>query len=102
MRLIAGILLILVGLGWLASEIPLSQAQPGRSQPTGWRRTAHGWERSGTWTAETNGCRPAVHPVVIGLFQLFLALAFLVAFSTDRDAAQSGVGRRISRLARRT
>ena len=96
MRLIGWLLLILVGLGWLASEVPLAETRPERPLKADWRRTAQGWERPSTWPAQTKIRRPAVHPVVVGLLQLFLALAVLIAFSKDADAARRTADRHAS------
>ncbi len=99
MRLIGWILLILVGLGWLAAEVPLpgprtlSAPGPNDSLLSDWRRTDAGWERSAVWATEPKGCRPAVHPVVLGLLQLLLASAALIAFSKGEDWNRRATGR---------
>ncbi len=93
MRKIGWILLILVGLGWVASEVPLSGPGPNDAPQTGWRRTAGGWEDCGVWATQPKGCRPAVHPIVLGLLQLFLASAALIAFSRGEDWDRKTAGR---------
>ncbi len=84
MRLVGLLLLILVGLLWLASEAPLAAPQPSAETPTGWRRTAEGWELASLWPLHRAPREPALHPAVVGLLQLLLAATALVAFSGDR------------------
>ena len=88
MRPIGWLSLVLLGLGWLASEVPLAETQQERQVETGWRRTVDGWEHSSRWTSDGRICRPALHPSVVGLSQLLLALAALIALSKDRDPAR--------------
>jgi hypothetical protein len=80
MQRTAGMLLILVGLGWLASEIP---ATPNAEQPrtTSWRRTNDGWERAAWLYGEVSRRPPDLHPLVVGAAQLLFALAALVGLS---------------------
>ena len=80
MRLIGGIVLILLGLLWLASEIPLA-APPQKRPQTDWRRTCDGWEKKSWWVPEKPNHQPTLHPVVVGLLEVFLSLAVLIAFS---------------------
>jgi hypothetical protein len=46
-----------------------------------WRRTRDGWERPSRWALPRKSPAPAVHPIVVGLLEMFLALAALLAFS---------------------
>ena len=85
MRLIGWLLVILMGLGWLASEVPLPGSRPDGQPQTGWRRTCDGWERITWWTAQPETRRPVLHPTVVALLEMFLALAALVAFSRAPD-----------------
>lgn len=52
---------------------------------TGWRRTRDGWERPSRWTYRRRSRPPALHPIVVGLLETFLALAALLAFSETGD-----------------
>ena len=81
MRSIGWLVVLLLAAGWLASEIPLTDA-PAVSQdgPDGWRRTRFGWQQR-TWsTPEAPVRRPALHPAVVGLLELLLSVLALVAF----------------------
>ena len=81
MRRIVGVLLILWGLGWLASQIP---ATPDRQPPpSSWRRTCDGWERADWLSGDLSPRSPALHPVVVGLVLLLFASAGLVGFAPD-------------------
>jgi hypothetical protein len=82
-RTISWLVLVLLAVGWLASEIP--DAEPASNGPhdSGWRRTSLGWEHVSQWTPSAPPRRPALHPAVVGLLQLLLAAMALVAFSED-------------------
>jgi len=81
MRLIGWLLLVLMGLCWLASEISLEGAQ---TLPSQWRRTVDGWELKSSWARDPPDARPTtVHPAVIGVLQILLAVAALIAFSGE-------------------
>lgn len=83
MRLIGWLLLVLLGLCWLASEVSLQRTDAFESQ---WRRTVDGWELKSSWAREPSDARPAtVHPAVIGTLQMLLAVGALFAFSNERD-----------------
>jgi len=81
MRWLVGFFLLLVAVGWLACEIrlPETTAATGASLDS-WRRTRDGWEHASWLTAQTRSPAPALHPAVVGLLELFLSLAALVAF----------------------
>ena len=81
MRLIAWLLVVLLATGWLAAEIPLAETRSGTAPDSGWRRTAHGWERPSWRASDVRVHQPTLHPVVVGLVELFLASAALIAFS---------------------
>ena len=84
MRLIAVILLILLGLCWLAVAMPVTGTGPDRAdriKDDGWRRTTDGWERRSSWKPPYRASSPGLHPAVVGLLELQLSLAALIAFS---------------------
>jgi hypothetical protein len=81
-RHICVILLLLVGLGWVAAEIPLHDSDPSAALPT-WRRTVDGWERP-HWLSHESPCVRPMHPAAVGTTELMLALGALIAFSSGR------------------
>ena len=83
MQRIAGLLLMLWGLGWLASQMPSAADQP-QPPTTSWRRTCVGWERVERLQNTPSTLPPAVHPAVFGLGLLLFALAGLIGFSPDQ------------------
>ena len=86
MRLIGGLLLlILAGLGYLASELSLGNDSPQPEPTTQWRRTVDGWEKPDWLTSDPPIRRPALHPTVVGLLQIFLALGALLFFAEAAD-----------------
>ena len=89
-RLIGWLLLILLALGWLASELPSPAGRTEAAAKTDWRRTRDGWERP-TWiaaaTASTSG-RMMLHPALVGLLEVSLALAVLIAFGRDERSVR--------------
>ena len=48
---------------------------------TDWRRTRDGWEHSSRWTFRCEHRAATLHPIVVGLLELFLSVAALIAFS---------------------
>ena len=85
MRIIILLLLLLVGLGFLVAELPSAAGTPRSDVDQGWRRTGEGWQRP-VWLVPGAPVRPpTLHPLVVGLFQLFLAMGLLVAFSGVAD-----------------
>lgn len=81
MRWLAGFLLLLAAIGWLACEIRL----PAPTTATGasldsWRLTRDGWEQASWLTPPTSRPAPSLHPAVVGLLELLLSLTALVAF----------------------
>ena len=61
-----------------------AEASAVRSE-TAWRRTRGGWERPSRWTFHRKSRPPALHPIVVGLLEMFLASAALIAFSETGD-----------------
>ena len=83
MRWIGWLLLLLVAVGWLAAEVPLSGTPPATGLQTDWRRTRDGWQRMNWLSEEVPLRRPALHPGLVALFVLLLSVTALVAFSTS-------------------
>ena len=81
MRMILGLLLIILGLGWLASETPIGNDSLQLNCGTHWRRTVDGWERANWIVGDEVIRRPALHPTVIALLQMLLAIAALILFA---------------------
>lgn len=83
MRWVGWVLLTIAIAGYLAAEMP-SAAPPEPSPPGSlWRRTRDGWQHA-RWLAPDEAIpfrRPALHPAVIGMLQILLSAAALVAFS---------------------
>jgi len=87
MRLILPLALLVGGLGLLAAEIPSAESPHGNEQRSmvdgsdDWRRTVDGWQRSSDWDPAVKREAPALHPAVVGSFQLLLVLT--VALTLD-------------------
>ncbi len=79
MRMIVCLLLLLLGIGWLVSEIELAAAPSTDHGNTGWRRTRDGWERQNSWTDEQPAREPTLHPTLVGALQILFSVAALVA-----------------------
>jgi len=80
-RRVAWLVLVLAGLGCLAAKVPLSP--PADDQHwSAWRRTADGWERP-NWVIGTAAVAQTttLHPAVVGLLQVLVAVTALVALS---------------------
>jgi len=97
-RLIGYLLLVLLGIGWLAGEVELAAAAPSAGRvDTDWRRTRNGWERQSSWIEDTPPRRPALHPAMVGTFQLLASVAALIALpglmSWRRRTAQPSTGK---------
>jgi len=74
------VLVILIVLGWLATEL---QFRPRIDVPrveSPWRRTVDGWERRAWLPPEFSVQPPAVHPAMLGFVQALVSVAALVAF----------------------
>ncbi|NQU19661.1 MAG: hypothetical protein HQ567_00150 [Candidatus Nealsonbacteria bacterium] len=84
MRLIAGLLLILLVLGWLAVTLPVAKTEPDCAEgpiDDGWRQTTDGWQHRDGWAPHHRASLPGLHPAVVGLLELQLSLAALVGLS---------------------
>jgi hypothetical protein len=82
MQRIVAVLLVLWGVGWVASQIP---AAPEVQQPrtVAWRRTCDGWERAEQLFGDLSRPQPVLHPAVAGLVLLLFALAALSGLAPD-------------------
>jgi hypothetical protein len=90
MRRIGWLLLVLVGLMWVASRLPSERNSPAEDPAAAWRRTSHGWEQLDVQSAAERSTSPTLHPAIVGCLQVLLTLMALVAFS----AADSGRAKR--------
>ena len=96
MRLIVPLFLFIVGFGFLAGELPCSEAyRAGKNRPTAetssdWRRTADGWQRASDWTLAVKRETPALHPAVVGGFQVLLVLTVALALDLCCHAEKAG------------
>ena len=103
MRLVGWFFVLLMVLGWLAAELPLDGTSsdgrreevsraghpPGVALQDDWRRTRDGWERRSWWTPKSPVRRPALHPMVVVLLEVFLTLGALIAFSAAKEQRQT-------------
>lgn len=95
MQQIVGVILILFGLGWLASEMPIAPAEQPPTHETTWRRTCEGWERADWLRSDLSREQPALHPAILGLGLMFFTLASLIGLSSDVEQERP---RRVVRL----
>jgi len=85
MRWILPLLLLIAGVGFLAAELPCSEQyrveknRPVAEISSDWRRTAEGWRRASSWTELPAAHAPALHPAIVGSFQLLSVLAVSLA-----------------------
>lgn len=76
--------------GWSGSAdtAPADRVAVTRTEdPSGWRRTARGWEHESTWKSlEPQELAPAlrVHPVLVATLQVMMVLGALVLFEKPR------------------
>ena len=64
--------------------LSLAEIRTDAEVKTPWRRTVDGWEHTSRWTPEAGARPPALHPVVVGLLEMLLALAALIGLSEDK------------------
>ena len=83
MQRIVGLILILWGLGWLASQMPSMSDQSRSPANSSWRRTCVGWERADRLQGDAPPPPPAVHPAVLGLGLLLFALSGLIGLAPE-------------------
>lgn len=81
MRWIAWCLVFVIAMGWLASEVPLPESPAAAAKrPDCWRRTEDGWQWAWWLTPQIPVRRPALHPGAVGLLEVLVSIAALVAF----------------------
>lgn len=84
MRWIGWIVTLLMTVGWVATEMPVGEPLRVGLANTDWRRTRDGWQQP-TWLGASIPARePALHPGVVGVFQMLVSLMALVGFSKGR------------------
>jgi len=77
--------LLLGGLGLLAAEMPSSEPNHDSGHRSvvddsdDWQRTVDGWQRSSDWDLTVKHEGPALHPAVVGSFELLLVLTVWLA-----------------------
>jgi len=95
MRLIVPLFLLIVGVGFLAAELPLDQrslADANRQVveiSSDWRRTDAGWRRVSTWTEPSGVESPALHPAVVASFQVLLVLTVSLALDMGKTRGEN-------------
>jgi len=87
-RWIGWCVVLLIIVGWLASELrfpetPTASAKLSEKLPDCWRRTPDGWQRAEWLIPQIPVRRPALHPGVIGLMVLLVSILGLVAFPAE-------------------
>ncbi|HEX4414563.1 MAG TPA: hypothetical protein VH107_13105 [Lacipirellulaceae bacterium] len=84
MRFIVAIALMLISVGALSCQIELPpRARVSTPTSLTWVRTAHGWERPGTWFAKPIH-PPTLHPLVVAAAEcLASSLALLACCRQD-------------------
>ena len=82
MQRIVGVLLVLLAVGWLASQMP---APPDTKQPrtVSWRRTSDGWERAHWLYGDRSHRPPVLHPALVGMVLLLFASSALIGLGPD-------------------
>ena len=88
MRAVAGTIVVVLVLGYLASAVELPQAwsNAGASNITlmdGWRRTANGWEFREAWEQPSGALKHTpiawqIHPSLLATLQVLISLFALV------------------------
>lgn len=84
MQRIGWILLLLLALGWLASEVPCQGPAPSAEPATVWRRTRDGWEHKDRVLVAGPPFRPALHPALIAAFEVLLSATAMLALGRQR------------------
>jgi hypothetical protein len=76
--------LMLIVLGWVATELPSGTTGNEPTMATAWRRTRDGWVRHSTLVISQPAPPPHLHPAVLAAFEGLLSLAGMVAFLPRR------------------
>ncbi len=91
MHRIGWLVVILMILGWSASQIPSAAGHSQTTIDSGWRRAAGGWEHRNWWPMPKATRGVPLHPGLIGLLEMFLAAGALVAFSSRKKEEWQGL-----------
>ena len=87
MRRFVWVLLLLMAAGWVACQMPFSDtAARSERRLDCWRRTRDGWEIANWVMPEPPTRCPALHPGVVGLLELLVSIAALIAFPAQLGA----------------
>jgi len=96
MRTTIAILAVLLFTGWTLSEVKVpsdgtvasGDVAVDQASVSPWRHTADGWEKISDWEPITT---PSVslHPVVVGLFLLFISIFALIGFEAPAPQKSS-------------
>jgi hypothetical protein len=92
-RWIGCFLVFLLGVGWLTSQLRLSEPPTDAKPRLGcWRRTQDGWEQATWLSPEIPSRRPALHPGVVGTLELLVAVYALVAAPAQAGCLPTAAG----------
>ena len=84
--------LFCVAAGTGCPAISTAQAESTATAPSGWRRTADGWEKAETWRRPLRATQPTgaarLHPAAVAVLEVALALASL--FILGRKKVEHG------------
>ena len=87
---IGGLLLLLVAVGWLASELPPTGSASSDGLAADWRRTAQGWQRLPMAECDATIRQPSLHPLAAASLELFFALGAAAACSGKERMKEEG------------
>jgi hypothetical protein len=84
---IGWILAVLLGICWLATEIPspLGDRKAPAQEQVLWRRTVQGWERIDDWTFVVEKTPPALHPGIFSLLMVTLSLSAGITSKASKE-----------------
>ncbi len=91
MRAITRITIALILLGWLATAIDWPRDKLAHQKHTliAWRRTAHGWEQTGAWAANSSADQQRLNPLFVALEEILICTFALVALRPQRREKHS-------------
>lgn len=95
MRVIGLIALLLAAGGYLATQVEVACDADG-AEPIRWVRTADGWEKPDSWqTPESAAYQRTLHPLIVGLLQMFASLIALLLFPAGERGEEQVSSRRL-------